>query len=410
MEVFKYIRAFDFPESIRDQVTFSDSNKIRLDAQDHKLKLTEDIRGYPYPRYSMDADLWIKLPITNPLAHKVWRGLQVMLTQPANTDVQYRLHDGVDEYYWDGGAWVVSTTNWNTLVEINDNMSSFLSQNNGQHNLGLVINLISSDGESTPEIDGYKILMDVFFSEYESVLVDSLTEYFKQISITGDFDFNDTSIVTTIDLKLFDLGKLNITNVTEVYNISIDPDMMNDILDNYNPTTKIVTLSTSLPANDTARLKLVYSPTVAITTHQDYIELASVPAIVIEDIRVVEILKAPEGGDFVRADADTGWQMPEIDNVTFRAKVVMQSELLVDQMRLLRHTENHLRLNKQLHWKDTDEHLDMIQSSPYASAYRPSLDSTLSGSFEFELRYVPFYIDGASEIPIIKTVDVALSK
>ena len=38
MEISKYIRQVKWPESIRDQITFSDEDKIRLDPTDGAFK------------------------------------------------------------------------------------------------------------------------------------------------------------------------------------------------------------------------------------------------------------------------------------------------------------------------------------------------------------------------------------
>jgi len=421
MDVFKYIRGFDLPETIREQIVFSDPDKIRLDPQDHKIKLVEDKRGYPHDRYPT-GNHYAVLPVMNPLSHKVWVAAQVLASVPENTEMTFILHDGVSYYEWDStvipppGQWVeravpLPNRPWNTIEEINEHLLSFISPHN-PHTIGLVVKLKTLDNENTPELSGYKWLFNVYFDEHESVLVDSMTDYFKQVLVKADFDYqNDTGgDITELDLNDFDLGKLDVVSASAAFAISSDPDMMTDILDSYNPTTRVATLITSIPNGKAVRLRLVYIPTVAITTHQDYIELASVPAIVIEDIRVVQRLKAVAGEDFVAEGADNGWEMPELENVTFRAKAVIQTELLVDQMRVARAVELLLGNDKQMLWKDTDELLDIVKITPYASAFRPNMENTLAGSLEFEIRNVPYYISGAVEIPVIKTVDIQLSK
>lgn len=402
----KYIKVLTWPESIRESLEFSDADEIRLDPTDQRFKLVWD---YQWLRYSTDADLFVKTPAINPLAHKKWLGVQPVVDQPDDTTIQYKLHDGTTEYYWDGGAWSsAGLSDWNTITEINNNIQTFQGQAGSEHKIGFVINLKTDDEKATPTVFALKLLFEFHMELQESWLVKAFTAALDEISAQGDFEYDTEAITSSIDLNDFDMGNLNITDVAGVFDLTDDPNMFTDLLSSYNPSTKIIALATPVPSGNTVKVIVVYRPIVAITTQQDYTQLAQLPAVLIEDVKMTERLRSFAGEDFVAPGADVGWRMDAPDNMTFTMKLLAVTDLLVDQQRLAQKVLAYIKATRQLHWPDVDEYLDLVVVSPYVSGYRMNLNDVWSGALELEIRNVPYYLAPTEELPIIQTVNLDL--
>jgi hypothetical protein len=408
MELTKYIRVIEWPETIREQIIFSDDTKVRLDPEDHAFKLKPDAFG----KFPLDTDLWIKIPVINPLAHRQWLAIEPIFDAPTGTDIKGRLHDGTDEYYWDGGDWVIAgATDWNNAPELNDNIPTFRGQAGSEHKLGFVFNPTTVDDNVTPSLFMIKVLMDVWMDQQESWMVKSFTQALKSITAAADADYDTVAVTTTIDLDDLNLGSLNVVDVARVTDLTDDPEGFDDLLSSYNPTTKVITLSTPVAAGHTLRLVLVYRPIVAITTQQDYTELAELPALLVENLRIVERKRSYEGTSMVPFGADDGWKMDGPDNMTFGGKLVVITDLLVDQQRLAMKVNQFFETNPQIHWLDLDEQLDLVLVTPYLSDYTANnLNDVWSGSMEFEVRNVPYYNTPAVEEPIVKQANISLNK
>jgi len=395
----RYIKILSWPETMREQIVFNDDTKIRLDPQDGAIKLKADHLGL----FPVATNIWAKVPMTNPKAHKQWLAIQPLSDEPTGTYIYYKLYDGVQEYFHNGTQWVVAGANdWNTVFEINDHIDTFKSAVGAEHALGFIINLRTNDTQITPSISGIKILLYMYLDTQESWLIKTLMPALQSITAPADFIMETAAITTTIDLNNYDMAKLNITDVRGVFNVSDDPEEFTDILSSYNPGTKVITLATSVPAGKQLKVIVEYNPIGAIATQQDYTELASLPAVTLEDILVVERSQSFEGDTFVAPGASSGYKMSGPDNLTFRANIVVLTNLLVDQQRLANAIYAGVKAIPQLRWLDTDEMLDLVIVSPYVAGYRPNLDDIYSGSFEIEIRNVPYYLAPPTEHKIVK--------
>lgn len=258
------------------------------------------------PPYSTAADVQAATRVWQPGSVKQWLSFEcqaahTMIDAELVTSLAFRLTDGTDEYYWDGGAWAVSTTEWNTEAEIAANIATFPV---APRSLGVIVNLRTTNATATPRVRELKVLWssDVEFLEdviYRS-LVPSLRENVRPIARLLAAPGVETS---TIDLNDYPMDvAYNIADVVGVYNRNTDPNRQTDLLQSYDTGTKIITLSSPLPAGDIAHIRFTYEPEVAVTTSAEYSEIAKIPALVLADIDF-DASRGPED-DWIVSKAD----------------------------------------------------------------------------------------------------------
>ena len=121
----KLVKEFEFLEENRKKIVLGANTRLGL--TEPCLHLLEDDDGY----YPTTTDITAKTWVTNPQTVKQWLGFEAVVYHEKDydgtelTSVNFRLGDGTNEYYWDGAAWSVSTTSWNTEAEIANNISTF---------------------------------------------------------------------------------------------------------------------------------------------------------------------------------------------------------------------------------------------------------------------------------------------
>lgn len=319
----------------RASTTFSDATKIRLDPQDHKIKLKLD-SDFLYPT---DANLHIRSRTYNPGAIRQLLKLQVNATIPTDDagaalgSVGLRLYDGTDERYWDGGAWAVAgASDWNTEAVVNANLSSFNVATSRQ--FAVVLNLVTTDSKVTPEVESVHVAWQGPVDWHDDILLDSLVgmlqselTYIADAALppvsgsTGSLDLDDYFTNTTI----------NVANLDAVFDDVNDPNHLTDLLSSYNTGTRVATLSAPIPTSGVPFLRLVVTPQVAWDTHQDFTEVGLLPQLVLRESRAVRSSKYPEWArtGTVRKDDGTAIEVPPPYRITYE----IEAELRTDRSR-----------------------------------------------------------------------------
>lgn len=340
-EVRNYIKQFHFEPGFGinpwEELTFSDTDLIRLSPQDFSIKLKSDNNGF----YSTNADIWARTWITNPLAlRRITMFQSLPNIQPDNTGVQFRIYDGTNDYYWNGAAWVVAgASDWNTEEELNANLSSFNVLPNRQ--FAVTMNLFTTDREATPSIYEIKLLTEMNIDYVEDIvlrsLLPSLESEVRPVTNLGHI-LPFTTDVSTIDLNDYETNtSYNIIDVVGVYDFTDDDELLYNLLDSYNPSTKIVSLSSDLPATHRPLILARYQPEVVYIQHQDYYEVAKLPTLLIQGLEIPTEafynLVAQEGiVDRATGDAKIIY---EPTRATFEFRIHGLTASVVDEMRLI---------------------------------------------------------------------------
>lgn len=287
MELRSFIKLFTWEEGDRDRVTLGDGT--RINPATHRAQLG----SYDSDVYPTDDDLHVKSWVANPQAVRQWQGFEAdvrhkRIDGETVTSAGFRLGDGTDEYYWDGGAWAVAgASDWNTEVEVAANISSFPAT---ARKLQVVVNLKTTDSSATPELVCVKVLFGALLDdEIEDIVLRSLAPALEALRPVTRLDLKKAGADDKVKLGDYriDTG-YELLDVDAVFNETDDPDHNTDLYSSHtsNPDGTIdeITLTGAVADGKRLRLRMRYKPVVAVSTSRDYHEVEHVPSILIDSI------------------------------------------------------------------------------------------------------------------------------
>jgi len=365
-EVYRYIKEFKFSPDIGINVgaelVYSDSSLIMLDRQGGwKVRLKKQTGNL----YSTDTDIYFRTWTTTPKALRKLLMLQVFGSTPQDTMTRVRLYDGSDPYYWDGGAWSIATDHdlhWNDEGTLNANIDTFSILPGRQ--FAVEVNLVTTDPYETPVVSEIRVLMEVHIDYIEDLVFRSLIPLMKtEIRPTANYALPALGAQSsTIDLNDYELDtSFNITDVIAVFNFSTDSELLTDILDSYDTGTKIITLSTPIDVDEIPFIVFRYEPEVVYTTHQDYTEVAKVPALILQRLEVPIASAYNHAAREEVVDKGTGNAVLVYEpwRATFDFRLHVHADHAVDEFRLMSAIMKFLDTNKRLRSVGLDEYYRM---------------------------------------------------
>lgn len=406
----RLIKTFDFNEGNRGRITLNPG--VRLDPNNHHLVLS----GPPFddaPASPVIAKTWV----TNPNTVKQWLGFEAVIqhvteggSDPSGKSIQieltgagYRLSDGTDEFWWNGSTWEVNTTNFNTEGEVAINISTFPVTS---QQLQIVINLTTTNAGFSPTLRKIKVLWasDIEFMEdyvYRMIVRDlrakirPITDYVLQPDLAAP--------TTTIALDDFPLETpYNIVGVDSVYDRTADPKSLVDLFLSFDSGTNVITLSSAIPTANLARIRLIYEPEVAVTTSQDFDEIAKVPAVVCDDVNLVD---ASPVGQF-----DSVVNKSDLSAVKVRAPIQGDIEVIlhgltdkgVDQKRLADEIHRYFEENGTVRSPGLDEYFTLWLIDEYDMRTPPGSADMHTGRARFRVRDVVLFVRDSEDSSGVK--------
>lgn len=323
----------------RDGLVFSDTDKIRLDPEDHKLKLKlgDTLSG---PRYSTDVDISARSRTYEPQSMRSLLMVQVFSETPEGTSVGLRIYDGTDEMWWDGAAWsVAGAGEWNTEAEINANVSTL---DVSARKFAIVVNLATTDNKVTPIVELVKVLWEGPVDWIDDILLDSLVATIQdELGFVVDVALPPvSSAISNVDLDDYlssgTGSNLNVTDVDAVFDDVNDPDHLTDLLSSYDSGTHAITLNSSVPIGAVLFIRLLVSPEVAWDTHQDFEEVSKVPQIILRDAQNVRSSSYPMwgGSGIVRKDTGAAVEIMPPRRMTYEITAELRTDRTREQHRL----------------------------------------------------------------------------
>lgn len=403
----RLIKTFDFNEDNRDVITLNPG--VRLDPQKHHLVLS----GPPF-NIAPTSPVIAKTRVTNPNTVKQWLGFEAVIehvteggSTPAGAPIQveltaaaYRLSDGTNEFFFNGSSWVVDTVNFNTEAEVAVNIVTFPV---ASQQIQVVINLTTTVATGSPTLRAIKILWasDIEFMEdyvYRMIVRDLRTK----VRPISDFIFQAPG-GTVIDLNNFPLDTpYNIVGIDSVYNFTTDPKKLTDLFLSFDTGTKIITLSSAIPSTEFARVRFIYEPEVAVTTSQDFSEIAKVPALILDDVNLVD---ASPVGQF-----DSVVNKADFTAVKVRAPIQGDLEVIlhgltdkgVDQKRLADEIHRYFEENGSIRSPGLDEEFTLWLIDEYDMRTPPGSADMHTGRARFRVRDVVLFVRDSEDRSAIK--------
>lgn len=393
-EEYRYLKTFDFSfgafdRDINAELEFSDTTKVFFDNKNSVVRLKKQADGF----FPTDSDIWFRTWMTNPKSARELLMIQVMGNNfkglDGETDWNVRLYDGTNHLYWDGGSWsIAGSGDWNTEAEVNANLSTYPFLPN--RNFAIVVNLVTSDRYYTPIVTEIKSLLKIRIDYMEDLIYRSLFPMMEDnirplanwnlpapISDTDTFDLNNYNLDTRFD----------IVDVDAVYDFTNDDELLYNLLDNYNPSTKVITLTSDIVAGNVPFVLFRYKPNIIYTTQQDYSEEAIIPCVVIQRIEIPTeqsySLAAKEG----IVDKGTGDAVvfPIPSRSTLQLRVHMHVDKGVDLMRMVTKVMEFFDEFKSIRSIGLDETYRMQIVREYRDLINPKGDDELTFWTQFNI-------------------------
>jgi len=324
---------------------------------------------------------------------------------------------------------------FNTFDEIQQNISTLLNfiinTRGGDKTIYWRANLRTTSSDVTPVMHAIKLLGEYEVEWFEDIIYDTMLQSLhNNIRCTFDYEISLPSTTDTIDLSLDEYipnnDGYNITGVESVYNMSLDPHRINNILDDYVPgsinedgeTYKpgVITLKNTAFAGDIIWAKITIVPEFAITTNQDFYEVVKFPAIVFEDIRNVtetgstSNVTSEQGKDAVR-DFINGTaveiQPPAVNDLRFEYVIFTSNP--VDLTRLITAMDEYFTENRVIRTNALDELVTMQHLTSATMQQSPDLNDVNTAKGVFILRSVPFYLKKSLDVPLVTNLNMTFA-
>lgn len=326
---------------VRGSLTISDATKIRLDPEDHKLKLALNANF----RYPVDADLSIRTRTYEPDALRAIEMIELTATLPTDfdgnspTSVGLRLYDGTDEWWWDGAAWdnAPAAGEWNTEAEINANLVTYDASS---RKFGIVFNLVTTDDRFTPLVECFKVLWRGPVDWTDDLLIDSLVGTLQdELTYIEDLALPPLEAASaSIDLDAYaDEQDLTFTDADAVFDHVNDPTHATDLLSSYDAGTRVLTLTAPIPIGGIPFLRMKVQPHVAWDTNQDFTELGKLPQIILRDTENVTSSRYParSASTIVNKVTNAGVKTPAPYRLTYEVTMEVNVDRTTTQARIM---------------------------------------------------------------------------
>lgn len=282
------IRDVRFDEETRAGIVLTGS--ARIDPTRGVLELRRDASG----NFPTTGEHFAISASFHPGAVRAWYGFQVFVRQAYSglqplTSVLFRLHNGTDQFAWNGSSWMASTSVWNTEQEVSDFIDQFPITTK---TIRVVVRLVTTDKSKTPTVELIKIGWLAKIDFFEDMIYRSLTSMLREfryeprivfrVAFPGGLTLPVAPAVVASGIPYL------VRDVVAIYNESLDPEHMNDLLDTWDGLSGNATLTTAIPVGSFAYVEISVEPEIAISaTSQDYVEVEKVPSLLITNIESV---------------------------------------------------------------------------------------------------------------------------
>lgn len=409
------VKHFAFVEENRSRITLG--TDVRLHPTLNRLQLKQG--SGPGGGYPTTTDLYAKTWTTTPRSMKRWVGFMADVKHYKSqagtqlTDVRYRLSaDGVTELYWNGGAnaWVpAAPNNWNTEAEVATNIVAFPAST---QTIQVVINLRTTDASVTPEVRALRLLYESDLEEMEDYVWRSLLPSMRsQIRPIGEHAIELAAPGASIDLNTYPIETpYDIVGIDAVYDVDADPRKLTNLFDSYNDATKVITLTGAIPGGNTAVIRFLYAPVLAVTTHQDYTELEKVPEILVENIQIVDDLGKSNGAHYVINKATGAGKKVPVTQADIEVRGRYITDKAKDHARLADAVRRYFEANPLLRSVGMDDDFRLWLIDFYDQDTAPNQGDLHAGRFLFRISQAVFFDNDAVDITGVLNFDLALTK
>lgn len=437
----KLIRNFVFKDDIRNDLIFSDPDKIRLEpesqvAPTRGIILNNRVTG----EYPTDDDIYIETPFLEPNALKQWLKFEARVDEdefaqrgvPDGTSIGFKIKTTGGNMWWNGTMWeMAGASDWNTEQEINDHISTLPIASIGNKKIGFVLNLKTTNPTLTPEVKELKLLGQFDIEFLDDIIYDGiirkLNSEFRTSSIVAFH--SGSSPLSSVDLNsILENKAYNISGIRSVYNITDDPMKLTNLFSGYSTGAPrkdgftydpgIVTFNTSIPADKVVEVVFEYLPEIMVVQDQDFYEVKTFPSIVFESIISTDqtgFINRPQnsiGEDYIRDKANlTAYQQQSPRQTTLRFAYAVLTNSQMDQTRIANDLNEFWSNNSEVRTYGLDNKYGISISQELQTTKNQRVDGSDTQTSEgtFEVLGVLFYDREASPVPLVGSVNIDYS-
>jgi hypothetical protein len=424
----KFIHEVDLNESLRSDLVFSDATKIRMYTDYNRVGVrlkSSYSKTSGKMEFPTDNDIYCEMPQWEPDAVKGWLVFQEISKKETGTSIGWRLHDGTSAY-WYNGNWVAPSgdDDWNTEVEINDNISTFPYE---QKKIKPIAKLKTTDKTVTPVLLSYRIMMKAQFDWWEDLVLRSIIPRLKEdMTFVKNFSTKLDSGTSTFNVLTDDRFELeedtNIVGIDAIYNHDADPNHNTDLLDTFDPSTGDVTLTGALAIDTRVYIRYIIEPEI-VTNFQntDYTEVGKIPAVVIDSMNIIgsEVIASKEivsktSGSELGYKLDNPFHCREVSFLC-----VLMGISTVDSLRMITQSQAFTvrgatqrsghRVGSVVKSKALDIYYTMRSGNPSRYNPRVNLGDLKTSTFEIKVENFYLWLREVRELPIIATFNYTVN-
>jgi hypothetical protein len=346
-----HIKHLTFMDSDRPNLTIGANVRAAVETQRAQLKENAQLK------YSTAPNLFIITAPAKPGKATQLTGFDVVAIHKKDSDgvtvtsLGFRLHNGTDQFWWDGAAWVVNTTNWNTEAEVDAHIGTFALP--ADKTFRVVLNLVTTNVSFTPEVEEVRIS---WIGQWDSYLDDmvhrSLIPGLKQQTVVEfTWPLEMPKAGTTVGLYAAKLesgykwGKDSpggLATPQAVYNNTDDPGHATNLFQAWDNATGVLTLTGSVAKGKMLWILVRYEPHVALTTSQDFDEVEKMPLVAIEGVQFVRAARVGQDDYLIHRAAGNGTLLPAPLKGDLEMDLVVSADKQVDAMRLAEAVQSYI--------------------------------------------------------------------
>jgi hypothetical protein len=347
------IKTFKFDDS--RSFTFSDASLLTLN-EGEWIELKKDDADF----YPVEQEALLYTGTHEAQAFRAFRnlfqaGVSSLEDPEGNTEWAakvFRVYNGTDEFYFDGDAWVAfdedvtDVVQWNTEGEVSAALSAWdiplVGTGGVKGKFGFVIRLYTSDKNVSPKIHWVKCAYNAkVHSWLEDIVVRSLAGAFKtQIRPVTELVVKTpdpaTDSINVASILSAASAPFVITDIDDAFNATQDVELVANVESAYDPTTKMLTLTTTPEPGDIIRIGAIYAPPVLIEVgNQDFIETAKAPNIVLHSIGLAHATQMPNDETIVSKWDGAGLTVKAPQRVSVTFDITLNAPSNIDLLRMI---------------------------------------------------------------------------
>jgi hypothetical protein len=333
-----HMKCQEFSRNDQRSLTLSAYANIGIDVAKGVLTLREVYNQIGQSGFDVDTDNVAETEawVVNKLF--AWTHIQFMFSTPTDEDgnqvtsIRVRLKGASGARWWNGGSWVApGVTDWNTMEEVVTNFAEWTGST-----LGFFINLVTTDNRYTPTLTAIKVAFQVDLPSYigDWIISSLIPEMKDQIVLYSDYTIESNGGSSYILANYPLEAGVDIQDVVAVYDHTADPSHTTDLLDSY--ASGVLALTSAPLAGNAVWLRVSLAPLIAHTTNQDYTELDSAFAVLIDEVREEDAGEAgaSDGVINIYSDPPAGVILPAPRRVHINLGISVTGPTAIDLVRL----------------------------------------------------------------------------